>query len=53
MLYDARKLEAPARGALRVRRIQLSGEKGWKMPAKVDRSTIYGIPFPVEKYGRA
>jgi hypothetical protein len=40
----------------RPERIQLSREKGWRMPAntkKVDRATIFGNPFPVEKYGRA
>lgn len=32
-------------------RIQLSRAKGWRMPAdtvKVDRSTVYGNPFPLE-----
>lgn len=35
----------------RPRRIQLSRKKGWRMPdntAKVDRSTKYGNPYPVE-----
>lgn len=34
------------------RRIQLSRQAGWRMPpntVKVDRSTPYGNPFPVEK----
>jgi hypothetical protein len=38
------------------RRIQLHRKKGWRMPAntvKVDRSTMFGNPFPVEVYGRA
>jgi hypothetical protein len=38
------------------RRIQLRRAKGWRMPAntvKVDRSTMFGNPFPVEVYGRA
>jgi Domain of unknown function (DUF4326) len=37
-------------------RVQLRREKGWRMPAhtvKVDRTTIFGNPFPVEVYGRA
>jgi hypothetical protein len=38
------------------RRIQLRRVKGWRMPAntaKVDRSTVFGNPFPVDIYGRA
>jgi hypothetical protein len=38
------------------RRVQLRREKGWRMPAdtvKVDRTTIFGNPFPVDVYGRA
>jgi hypothetical protein len=38
------------------RRIQLRREKGWRIPAntvKVDRSTVFGNPFPAEVYGRA
>jgi hypothetical protein len=36
-------------------RIQLSRKKGWKMPpntVKVSRPSVWGNPFPVEKYGR-
>lgn len=35
-----------------VERVQLSRRKGWSMPAdtlKVDRTTGFGNPFPVEK----
>lgn len=38
------------------KRIQLSRRRGWRMPAntvKVDRSTIFGNPFPVDIYGQA
>jgi hypothetical protein len=37
-------------------RIQLKRTKGWRMPAntvKVDRTTIFGNPFPVERHGRS
>ena len=36
-------------------RIQLRRTKGWKMPpntVKVDRSTKFGNPFPIDCYGR-
>ncbi len=36
-------------------RIQLSRAKGWRMPTdtvKVDRSTYFGNPFPVDCYGQ-
>lgn len=36
-------------------RITLSRAKGWRMPpntAKVDRSTKFGNPFPIDCYGR-
>jgi len=36
------------------RRVQLSRQKGWRMPAntvKVDRTTKWGNPFPVGKEG--
>lgn len=39
-----------------VARIQLKRTKGWRMPpdtVKVDRSTIYGNPFTMEKRERA
>lgn len=35
-------------------RIQLSRSKGWRMPphtTKVDRSTVYGNPFPISGKG--
>jgi hypothetical protein len=38
------------------KRIQLSRRAGWRMPpdtVKVDRTTIFGNPFPVSVYGRA
>jgi hypothetical protein len=38
------------------RRVQLRRQKGWRMPAngvKVDRSTIFGNPFPMDVYSRA
>jgi hypothetical protein len=38
------------------RRIRLSRAKGWRMPAntvKVDRSTMFGNPFPMDVHGRA
>jgi hypothetical protein len=37
-------------------RIQLSRAKGWRMPentVKVDRSTVYGNPFPAGKPSQA
>jgi len=37
-------------------RIQLSRAKGWRMPentVKVDRTTVFGNPFPAEVYGSA
>lgn len=37
-------------------RIQLKRTKGWKMPpntVKVDRSTRWGNPFTVDRYGAA
>src|SRR4051812_46112620 len=37
------------------RRVQLSRKKGWRMPAhtvKVDRTTAFGNPFPIDD-GRA
>lgn len=36
-------------------RVQLKRTKGWKMPpdtVKVDRSTKFGNPFPVDCYGQ-
>lgn len=36
-------------------RIQLKRTKGWRMPpntVKVDRTTLFGNPFPVDVYGR-
>jgi hypothetical protein len=36
-------------------RVQLSRERGWKMPAntvKVDRTTKFGNPFTPDRYGR-
>jgi hypothetical protein len=53
---QAAALQADAVSAGGVVRIQLSREKDWRMPAntrKVDRATIFGNPFPIEKYGRA
>lgn len=37
-------------------RIQLRRSKGWRMPpntVKVDRTTKFGNPFPIDCYGRA
>jgi hypothetical protein len=42
------------RGKRMARRVQLQRTKGWRMPPntrKVDRSTIFGNPFNVAKYG--
>ena len=36
-------------------RVHLKRERGWRLPpdaVKVDRSTIFGNPFNVERYGR-
>ena len=36
-------------------RVLLKRERGWKIPAdavKVDRTTVFGNPFTVERYGR-
>ena len=36
-------------------RVQLKCDRGWKMPAhtvKVDRTTKFGNPFSIERYGR-
>jgi Domain of unknown function (DUF4326) len=36
------------------RRVQLKRSKGWRMPAntvKVDRTTLFGNPFPIKDYG--
>jgi hypothetical protein len=38
----------------RPRRVQLKRSKGWRMPAnavKVDRTTVFGNPFPAKDYG--
>ena len=40
---------------MKPRRIQLRRSKGWRMPkntVKVDRSTKFGNPFPLDCYGR-
>jgi hypothetical protein len=40
---------------LRPRRVQLRRTRGWRMPAntvKVDRTTRFGNPFSIERYGR-
>ena len=42
--------------SLRPRRVQLRRTRGWRMPAntvKVDRTTRFGNPFSIERYGRA
>jgi hypothetical protein len=39
---------------MRPQRIQLRRSKGWSMPAntvKVDRTTLFGNPFPLKDYG--
>ena len=36
------------------RRVQLHRSKGWRMPpdtVKVDRTTLFGNPFPIKAYG--
>ena len=41
--------------SLRPRRVQLRRTRGWRMPAntvKVDRTTRFGNPFAIERYGR-
>ena len=43
-------------GRIVAERVQLKRTKGWRMPpdtVKVDRSTIYGNPFTMEKRERA
>ena len=37
-------------------RVQLRRTKGWRMPpgtVKVDRTTVFGNPFPLEPHGRS
>lgn len=39
---------------MKPQRIQLSRKKGWRMPpntVKVDRTTKWGNPYPVEQFG--